>query len=338
MPNPAALSEQRLRKTKAQLIDEIDTLEQRATTLEAAKRSSTPMRAKDREVEFILKAIASENPSPVLRVMPDGTVLYANDAAIAMNGLLKGRKKSTLAGDLAGFCAEVSGIAEVQETEFEIGDRVFAFSIAPVAGEAYVNIYGRDITERKRAEQGLRENEQILETILDRMPGGIKVEDRDMNYLFCNRQYGELYGFPDGIVKVGGSFRDELRYQADRGDFGPGDTDDLIEQLVAIRRRGEAHIFERAIAGSERTLQSYVAPTPEGGTAVIVVDITERKQAEEALVEAKRQTEEAGKLVAEKTACWNRFRTSCPNTSRRRSTLRFSRASSRSTSRRSARS
>jgi len=47
-----------------------------------------------------------------------------------------------------------------------------------------------------------------------------------------------------------------LRYQADRGGFGPGDTDDLIEQMVAIRRRGEAHIFERAVAGSERTLQS----------------------------------------------------------------------------------
>ncbi len=30
MPNPATVREQRLRKTKAQLIDEIDTLEQRA--------------------------------------------------------------------------------------------------------------------------------------------------------------------------------------------------------------------------------------------------------------------------------------------------------------------
>ena len=36
MPNPAALRERRLRMTKAQLIDEIDTLEQRATALEAA--------------------------------------------------------------------------------------------------------------------------------------------------------------------------------------------------------------------------------------------------------------------------------------------------------------
>ncbi len=46
MPNPATLREQRLRKTKAQLIDEIDTLEQRAAAIEATYRSSAPMRTK----------------------------------------------------------------------------------------------------------------------------------------------------------------------------------------------------------------------------------------------------------------------------------------------------
>ncbi len=45
MPNPATTREQRLRKTKAQLIDEIDTLEQRAAAIEAANGSSAPIRA-----------------------------------------------------------------------------------------------------------------------------------------------------------------------------------------------------------------------------------------------------------------------------------------------------
>ncbi len=43
MPNPATLREQRLRKTKAQLIDEIDTLEQRAAAIEATYRSGAAM-------------------------------------------------------------------------------------------------------------------------------------------------------------------------------------------------------------------------------------------------------------------------------------------------------
>ncbi len=76
MPNPATLRERRLRKTKAQLIDEIDRLERRAAATEAADRSGAPMRAKAGEgylanLELAdLARFPSENPSPVLRVMP----------------------------------------------------------------------------------------------------------------------------------------------------------------------------------------------------------------------------------------------------------------------------
>ncbi len=85
---------------------------------------------------------------------------------------------------------------------------------------------------------------------------------------------------------VEGSILDEARFQAERGDYGPGDKDDLIEQVAATLRRGEAVSIERAIAGSGRTIQVYVAPTPDGGYVTIVTDITERKRAEAALVEA----------------------------------------------------
>ncbi len=49
MPSPATVRERRLRKTKAQLIDEIGTLEQRAAAIEAAYGSGAPMRAKASE-------------------------------------------------------------------------------------------------------------------------------------------------------------------------------------------------------------------------------------------------------------------------------------------------
>ncbi len=107
MPNPATVRVQRLRMTKAQLIDEIDTLEQRAAAIEAAYGSGAPLRAKasdrylaDQELADLAR-FPSEHPTPVLRVMPDGTVLSANEAAGAVKGLLKGREKSTLARDLA---------------------------------------------------------------------------------------------------------------------------------------------------------------------------------------------------------------------------------------------
>ncbi len=118
MLNPATARKQRLRKTKAQLIDEIELLEQHAAAIEVGHGSGTPERAKagDRYPAdtklLLLSRFSSENPNPVLRVMPDATVLYANDAAIAVKGLLKGRKQSTLAQGLANVLAEVSRTAE----------------------------------------------------------------------------------------------------------------------------------------------------------------------------------------------------------------------------------
>ncbi len=136
------------------------------------------------------------------------------------------------------------------------------------------------------AERALAEKEAQLRVALDNMPGGMMLGDRDFNYVLFNSQYSQLCEFPDGLLEVGGSLRDELRYQADRGDFGPGDKDDLIEQVVATYQRGEAISYERTIAGSGQTFQVYMAPTPEGGYVTIVTDITDRKRAEQALRES----------------------------------------------------
>ncbi len=148
-----------------------------------------------------------------------------------------------------------------------------------------------DITARKRAEAELAEKEAQLRLALDNMPGGMTLGDRDLNYVLFNAQYSELFEYPDGLVKVGGSIRDALRYRADRGDFGPGDKVELVEQVVANYRKGEAVSYQRTIAGGGRTLQVNLGPTPDGGYVTIATDITELKRAEEKLLLAKEQAE-----------------------------------------------
>jgi signal transduction histidine kinase len=166
-----------------------------------------------------------------------------------------------------------------------------------VAAGGTVTVYS-DITELKRTEEELAEKEAQLRVALDNMPGGMALGDRDLNYVLFNSQYSELYEYPDGQLKVGGSLRDELRYQAERGDFGPGDKDELIEEVVAIYQRGEAASYERTIT-SGRTLQVYLAPTPEGGTVTIATDITERKRAEADLHAAKEEAEKANRAKSQ---------------------------------------
>ncbi len=147
----------------------------------------------------------------------------------------------------------------------------------------------QDITRQKLAERELAEKEAQLRAALDNMPGGMVLYDRDLKYVLFNSQYSELFDFPDDLVKVGGSRRDVLRYQADRGDFGSDDPDGVIERVIANHLSGEAVSRERTIAGSGRTLQVNVSPTPDGGSVSIYTDITERKRAEQVLAEKEAQ-------------------------------------------------
>jgi signal transduction histidine kinase/DNA-binding response OmpR family regulator len=98
-----------------------------------------------------LARFPSENPNPVLRVTGTGRVLYANDAAKAIGGLLGGRGHDHLTKQLATVAGTAAKTRKRQTAEFEAGARAFAFVLAPVAGEAYINLYGRDITEEREA-------------------------------------------------------------------------------------------------------------------------------------------------------------------------------------------
>jgi PAS domain-containing protein len=187
----------------------------------------------------------AENPYPVLRVMPDGTVLYANAAAQAVDGLIKGRDKSALASGLAQLCAEMSGADEVRETECTFGDRVFAFSITPVINEDYLNIYGHDMSRRQAAYRALAAKDAQLRAALDHMKGGIKLVDRDLNCVLVNPQYSEMCGYPEKLVEVGSAMLDELRFQVERGDFGAVNLAEIQEQVFAIYRSGQESRRER---------------------------------------------------------------------------------------------
>lgn len=81
MPEPATGRGRRLRKTKSQLIDEIEALEQRLAAVEADHgraglfQTTTDDRYLASQELLHLARFPSENPNPVLRVMPDGAVL-----------------------------------------------------------------------------------------------------------------------------------------------------------------------------------------------------------------------------------------------------------------------
>jgi len=105
-----------------------------------------------------LAKFPSENPYPVLRVSKNG-IIYTNKAGeeifkIAVNDEIP----SILREDIEKVLSDKI----LNTVERAVNDKVYSFVITPVEGVNYINIYGSDITERKKAEKRL---EQLISTV-----------------------------------------------------------------------------------------------------------------------------------------------------------------------------
>ena len=93
-----------------------------------------------------------ENPNPVLRASYEGSVLYRNQAAAKLAGWAceVGQPLPDLLLPLVGQAMERE--QEAQD-DMQLGGRFYSVTAIPFPAEKYANVYGRDITEDKRAEQ-----------------------------------------------------------------------------------------------------------------------------------------------------------------------------------------
>jgi two-component system sensor histidine kinase/response regulator len=164
----------------------------------------------------------------------------------------------------------------------------------PTAEGGFVTVV-RDITEQKQAQQALAETEEQLRTALDNMSDGLYMVDRDGIVQIVNQKYREYLSLPDEFMRKGDSIRRAMRYAAARGDYGPGDVEELIERRLALVRKGALDQGEEQVGG--RTLELRRTRTQAGGYVSVVRDTTERNRAEQELAEAERQLRDTANSV-----------------------------------------
>jgi len=128
-------------------------------------RDITERKRAEEEIEKLAR-FPSENPSPVLRIAGDGTVIYANKAGSSLLSTWGGGINQALRSDWRELIAEAVGSGSRNDAEVDVGDRVFFLSLIPVAGLDYVNVYGLDITERKHMEEELAKHREHLEEMV----------------------------------------------------------------------------------------------------------------------------------------------------------------------------
>ena len=152
----------------------------------------------------------------------------------------------------------------------------------PLPGGGFVTVYA-DITQRARAERELRQSNAILEDTLAHMDQGISIFDRDLRLLAFNGRLYELLDFPDQLRRVNTPLADFIRYNAERGEYGPGDIEEQVRARIEIARQFKPHHFERARPDGS-VLEIRGMPIPGGrGFVTTYTDITKRAKAEQAL-------------------------------------------------------
>jgi PAS domain S-box-containing protein len=129
----------------------------------------------DREVR-LLSRMPEENPSPVLRLTPDGEILYANSVAAGLVQQLDTRPDGAPARAIRNAVADTFLSGERREIELDLEDHTYLTVIAPVLELGHVNIYASDITKRKMAEAkaAAQANEQ---TVLYRLTDNVHRAD-----------------------------------------------------------------------------------------------------------------------------------------------------------------
>ncbi len=102
-----------------------------------------------------LAKFPEQNPNPVLRLSADGSVLYANESSRTLLLNLKQRDGKILPDNFSVSFAELLMSGNVSQQEVDCGETTYTLALAPLTDEGLVNIYGMDITLRKKAEQQL---------------------------------------------------------------------------------------------------------------------------------------------------------------------------------------
>lgn len=138
-----------------------------------------------------------------------------------------------------------------------------------------------DITERKAAEEKLRSQHDLLQTVIESIPSAVSLFDCNQSLILHNQEFLRLLDLPRTLFDHPPVTMETLfRYNALRGEYGPGDPEAIVNSLLAKAKKPQAHHFERT-RPSGKTLDIRGVPLPDGGIVTIYTDISERRASAE---------------------------------------------------------
>lgn len=237
--------------------------------------ASTAIVLSHRDAEHQIEGLArfpSEDPDPVMRIDRDGTVLYANAAGMPLLAERNSGADQPAPDPWRQWAADAITTGTGSSVEVEHDGRVFSFMIVPVADAGYVNLYGRDITGRKQAEEELHEKIRQNRAFLDALPCVAMLLRPDREIVVSNRAAQNVRAVPG-----------EQCYAT----FGKrGDPCPWCLAPVALATGEPQHI---EVEGVGRIWDTHWVPVGPDLYLHYAFDITDQRRAEGKLLEYQKQ-------------------------------------------------
>ncbi len=247
-------------------------------------------RKRAEEIAQYLAKFPDEDPSPVMRVSNDGEVLYANSASAALLADWHTAVGGKLPKQWMEVVAAVVSDNVGQSVEIRCGDKAYAVLFAPIRGQGYVNLYGSDITRRRRAEEDIRRQALVFDNMYD----GVLLVDLQNRIVGLNPSAEDLLGYA----------REALIGKSPEALSRPTEAAVLTTTIrSAIRNTGRwsGEVTFMRPDGEERVCESSVVPLRDEqgrqlGTIWVNRDVTAGRMAERAKAELRERLRHAEQM------------------------------------------
>ena len=127
-----------------------------------------------------------------------------------------------------------------------------------------------DVTEQSR----------LLSALTESFPGGICLFDKDLRMVLCNAEQKRLLDYPDELFASQWPTLEQIfRFNAVRGEYGPGEVEEHVSNRMAIVAQRRPHIVERTRPNGT-VLEIRGTPLEGGGFVTTYLDVTEQRRAQ----------------------------------------------------------